>query len=85
MLVRTLGVVVAGRDNRGLPDDLQNVERPLTDEEIREIRAIIEADKRAKWLWANIRTVAIWIAAVLGALMLAWDSLVRIVKSIVAS
>jgi hypothetical protein len=58
-------------------------ERALTDEEIREIRGIIEADKRAKWLWATIRTGSIWLAAVLGALMLAWDSLGRILRSIV--
>lgn len=60
-------------------------ERPLTDEEIREVRAIIEADRRAKWLWATIRTGAIWVAAVLGAFVLAWDSFVKVVKSIVSS
>lgn len=59
-------------------------ERPLTDAEIREVRAIIEADRRAKWLWATIRTGAIWVAAVLGALVLAWDTLVKILRSIVS-
>lgn len=71
-------------DQSPVAADPANLERPLTDEEIREVRGIIEADKRAKWLWATIRTGAIWVAAVLGALMLAWDTLVKILKSIVA-
>lgn len=75
---------MAGEDNTN-PSQQLHKERELSDDEIREIRAIIEADKRAKWLWATIRTGAIWVAAVLGALMLAWDTLVKIVKSIVAS
>lgn len=65
-------------DNRTPPG-----ERQLTDDELREVRDIIQADKRAKWLWASIRTGGVWMAAVLGGATLFWDSVVRIAKAMV--
>ena len=62
----------------------EHQERELTDEEIREVRAIIEADKRANWLWALIRTGSIWVAAVLGALMLTWEAIVKALRAIIS-
>ena len=58
-------------------------ERPLTDEELREVRRIIEADRRMKWLMATARITAIWIAAVAGTVSLLWDNLVRFVLHVV--
>ena len=58
-------------------------ERPLTDAELRELREVLEADRRMKWVWASARIGAIWIAAVAGTVSLLWDSLVRFVLHIV--
>lgn len=54
-------------------------ERPLSNEELRDIRRIIEADRRMKWLMATARITAIWIAAAAGTVSLLWDNLVRFV------
>ncbi|MGO1500824.1 MAG: hypothetical protein ACTHWH_06025 [Marinobacter sp.] len=54
-------------------------ERPLSDEEIRDLRKIIEADRRMKWLLATTRITAIWVAAAAGTVSLLWDNLVRLV------
>jgi len=53
---------------------------PLSDEEIVKLRRLIdkveevltmnEADRRARWFWAGMRSVALWITAVLGAFAL---------------
>ena len=58
-------------------------QNPLTDEELIEIRGIIEADKRAKWLWATIRTSAIWVAAVVTGFTVFWDTAGRILRTMV--
>lgn len=57
-------------------------EPALTDHEIREIRSIIEENKRMEWLGTIIRKTAAWIAVVVGALVLLWDQLVRLIKGI---
>ena len=56
-------------------------EDPLSDDELKKIRAIIESDSRAKWLWASIRTWATWVAAVVLGITVGWDSLVKLVRA----
>lgn len=58
-------------------------ERPLTDDEIIDIRRIIEHDKRAVWLWSSIRNIAVWVVAVIGGISLAYQSLADAVKHLV--
>ena len=55
----------------------------LSDEELIEIRSIIESDKRAKWLWATARTWAIWMTAVIGGFTVFWDAAGRVLKAMV--
>lgn len=55
-------------------------EPPLTDAELREIRELLEADRRVKWFWATTRRIAVWVAAAFGAVAVTWDALVRAVK-----
>ena len=52
----------------------------LTDDEIIVVRSIIEKDKRMRWLGTMMRNVAAWIVAVLAAITVGWDWLVRIIK-----
>jgi hypothetical protein len=40
---------------------------PLTALELRHLRRIMEAQKRADWVWSSMRVVAVWIAAVIAA------------------
>lgn len=60
-----------------------DTQQQLTTEELEALREIIEADKRAKWLWASIRNIAVWVAAVIGGLSLAWDGLVTMLRHMV--
>ena len=66
-------------------DNQINREPPLTDEEIRETREMIVADKRMKWLFAAIRRIAVWVAAGVGALVVTWDALVKAIRHIAGS
>lgn len=52
----------------------------LRPEEIIAMRDIVEADRRAKWLYASIRNAAVWIVAVIGGLSLAYESMITAVK-----
>lgn len=52
----------------------------LSQDEINSVREIIEADKRAKWLWASVRNVAVWVVAVIGGVSLTYDSMIAVVK-----
>jgi len=70
---------VSGTDNQ------INREPPLTDEEIRETREMLVADKRMKWLFAAIRRIAVWVAAGVGALVVTWDALVKAIRHIAGS
>ena len=60
------------------PFSHRNSERPLSDSEIRELRVLMEADRRLKWLWKSIRVTAIWVAAVAGAVSIGWDMLIKL-------
>jgi len=62
-----------------------NREPPLTDEEIRETREMLVADKRMKWLFAAVRRIAVWVAAGVGALVVTWDALVKAIRHIAGS
>jgi len=60
-------------------------EPPLTDEEIRETRDMLLADRRMKWLFAAVRRIAVWVAAGVGALVVTWDALVKTLRHIMGS
>lgn len=57
-------------------------EAPLSDRELRELREIMEADRRVKWFWATTRRVAIWVGAVGGALVVTWEWAVKAIRHI---
>jgi hypothetical protein len=55
----------------------------LTDEELAEVRRIIETDKRRMWLMSGVRSVASWVVVVIGALVVFWDTIARTIRSAV--
>ena len=73
-------MVNENESQNGLPP---HHERPLTDEELRDLRGVLEADRRMKWLMASARIGAIWIASIIGTVSLLWDSVVRFVLHMV--
>ena len=44
------------------PDAQQGVEPPLTDEERRKLRRIIDSDEKAAWLRSMLRAWGAWVA-----------------------
>ena len=54
-------------------------EAPLTAAELKELRELMEADRRVKWLWAVIRRTVIWVSAVGGSIAVGWEVLVKMV------
>jgi hypothetical protein len=75
--------VVNENESQTGPPPLHQHERPFTDEELRELRGVLEADRRMKWLMASARIGAIWLAAIVGTVSLLWDSVVRFVLHVV--
>jgi hypothetical protein len=47
---------------------------PLTEDELKAFREMLEADRRAKWFWALSRSIAIWIVAVTTGFVAFYDS-----------
>ena len=47
---------------------------------VRRLIDIAEMDERREWLFSVIRKVAAWVAGVLGAVILFWDTIVRVLK-----
>jgi len=52
----------------------------LRPDEVEAMRSIVEADKRAKWLWAAIRNFAVWVVAVGAGISFAYGTLIDTVK-----
>lgn len=55
----------------------------LTEEEVKQIREILQNEQRAKWLWSSIRVWSIWIAGVITAISITWGTFVEIIRSVV--
>lgn len=45
-------------------DKIEFPSGPPTELEMQQLRRIIQADERARWLWSSARTLAIWITAI---------------------
>lgn len=58
-------------------------ERPLSDEELRAIRTLLEQDKRVKWLWTSLRTYGLWISGTVLGFSLGFETLKKIVQFLV--
>lgn len=59
------------------PDDRP---APLTPDEIREIRAVLDQDKYVRRFWASVRTWVIAIAAVVAGISVGFDALAKVIK-----
>lgn len=57
-------------------------ESPLTDAERRELRELLERDRRATWAWSTARVWSTWIVAVIAMMTVGLDFLKRIVKTL---
>ena len=55
---------------------------PLSRNEIRQLRHMLEAEKRAVWLSATIKVYSTWFAALVVALTLGWDFFKKIILTI---
>lgn len=56
---------------------------PLTDEELKDIRNLLEADRRVKWAMAKVKAAVLWLAAVVGAFIFLSDAFVKFIKALV--
>lgn len=65
-----------GRDRRAEPRPADR----LTESEVEQLRRIMEADRSAKLLWASIRNLAVWIAAVSTAIGVGYQGLTDMIK-----
>lgn len=59
-------------------------EPQLSPSERRELRQMMERDRRAKWLASTIRVWALWITAVLAALGFGFDAIKKVVRTAVS-
>ena len=61
----------------------QELEPPLTQEELKRIREDLESSARAKWLRAHVKAVLAWVAGVIISITLIWDFLKNVIKAAV--
>lgn len=63
--------------------DLLGEGRPLTAAECKDVRAMLDDQARAKWLWSSIRVWSMWVSgAIIGAYALA-EALEKIIRRMV--
>lgn len=53
---------------------------PLTDDEVGEVRKLIQNNDRKDWFWRGARTVALWVSAVIAGANYGWDALGKIIR-----
>lgn len=58
--------------------------RSLTDKEVEDIRALLEQDRRAKWLWASVRTWILAVSALIALFTVGLDGVKSILKRLVS-
>lgn len=51
---------------------------PLTDEEMAELRQILDQERKMRWLWAIVRKWAAWVAGVAGMLVAFREDIYRL-------
>jgi uncharacterized membrane protein len=61
---------------------IPDAQRPLSPEEISDLRSILEKEKRMVWVWSTFRVWAGWVAAVVGAYFAAKAFLLDVVAKI---
>ena len=53
---------------------------PLTDEEIKDLRAVLEQDRFVRQFWSSVRTWVIAIAAVVAGITVEFEALAKVVR-----
>ena len=68
-----------------LGDQLDRIEKAqLSTKELDELRALLDADRKAKWLWASVRTWALWVTAVVAGFTIGVDALKALLKRLMS-
>lgn len=47
----------------------------FTEQELKELRELLETERRVKWLRSTIRNILVWMVGVVGGLTFLWQSL----------
>lgn len=53
---------------------------PLSDDEIKDIRAVLEQDRFVRRFWASVRTWVLAIAAVIAGITVGFEALAKVVR-----
>lgn len=64
------------QENDGLPLNR------LTRDEIKELRAMLEADRRARWAWSTGRVWVTWVSGGIIAVYGLWDTVEKLIKKL---
>lgn len=64
--------------------DEEDREPPLTEQERKAIRQMLERDRRAAWVFSTLRIWATWAAAIGVSITVMWDVLKKIAKAAVS-
>ena len=59
-------------------------ERMPSPEDAAALKALLEVDRRTRWLWATARAWAVWIAAVVAGYTVGIDALKAILKRLIS-
>lgn len=69
------------RRGHGMADENEILHTgPLTEAELRELRRILETERRARWAWSLLRQSVAWIAALVGGAIAFRNDLAELMK-----
>jgi hypothetical protein len=64
------------------PQDECEVQPPLTDSELVEVREMLKERDRRSWVWRAVKTWALWISAVVAGVNYGWEALGKVVQTL---
>jgi hypothetical protein len=67
---------------RKKPPDVCEVQPPLTDNELFDVREMLKERDRRNWIWRAVKTWALWISAVVAGVNYGWEALGRVVQAL---
>lgn len=55
--------------------------RKLSEEEVEQLRDLLHRQQRLDWLWGSLRTWALWVTAIVAAIILVKDGFVKLIRA----
>jgi hypothetical protein len=59
---------------------MPEAEKPLTDDEIRDVRKMLQRHGHSEWFWATVKQASLWITAIVVGANHGWNALIKLIR-----